>query len=127
MNKVILIGNMTRDVELKYAQSGTAIGDIGIAMNRKFKDKEETVFVNVTAFGKTAENTSQFCKKGSKLLIEGRLHLDEWEDKQSGKRRSKLGVTAENIQFLDTRQAQQAPPQRQEKPSYQQDDSDVPF
>lgn len=127
MNKVILIGNMTRDVELKYAQSGTAIGDIGIAMNRKFKDKEETVFVNVTAFGKTAENTSQFCKKGSKLLIEGRLHLDEWEDKQSGKRRSKLGVTAENIQFLDTRQAQLAPTQRQEQLPSQGADDDIPF
>jgi single-strand DNA-binding protein len=107
-NKVILAGNLTRDPELRYTPKGTAIAKIGLAINRSWKSetgelKEEVTFVDVEAFGRTAENIGQYLKKGRPILIEGRLRLDQWDDKQTGQKRSKLGVVMETFQFLDSK------------------------
>ena len=104
-NKVILAGNLTRDPELRYTPKGTAIAKIGMAVNRTWRTetgetKEEVTFVDVDIFGRTAENVSQYMRKGSPILIEGRLRLDTWDDKQTNQKRSKLGVVAEIVQFL---------------------------
>ena len=106
-NKVILMGNLTRDPELRYTPKGTAVARIGLACNRKWKSetgemKEEVTFVDVDAFGKTAETIGQYLKKGRPILIEGRLRYDTWEDKQTKQKKSKLGVVLENFQFLDS-------------------------
>lgn len=104
-NKVILVGNLTRDPELRYTPKGMAIAKLGIAVNRVWtsesgEKKEETTFVDVDVFGRTAENVAQYLRKGSPLLVEGRLRLDTWEDKQTNQKRSKLSVVAEVVQFL---------------------------
>jgi len=104
-NKVILVGNLTRDPELRYTPKGMAIAKIGLAVNRNWTNeagekKEEVTFVDVDIFGRTAENVAQYMKKGRPILIEGRLRLDQWDDKQTGQKRSKLGVVAETVQFL---------------------------
>jgi single-strand DNA-binding protein len=104
-NKVILVGNLTRDPELRYTPKGTAIAKIGLAVNRKWKSetgemKEEVTFVDVDTFGRTAENVGQYMRKGRPILIEGRLRLEQWDDKQSGQKRSRLSVVAETVQFL---------------------------
>src|SRR5436305_12307862 len=106
-NKVILIGNLTRDPELRYTPKGTAVAKIGLAINRVWRDesgaqKEETTFVDVDAWGKQAETISQYMKKGRPMLVEGRLKLDQWDDKQTNQKRSKLGVVLESFQFLDS-------------------------
>ena len=107
-NKVILIGNLTRDPELRYTPKGVAIAKIGLAVNRAWRDatsgelKEEVTFVDIDAFGKQAETIGQYLKKGSPLMVEGRLRLDSWEDKQTNQKRSKLGVVLESFQFLDS-------------------------
>ena len=106
-NKVILMGNLTRDPEVKYTSGGTAIAKIGMAINRTWTNKEgqkqeETTFVDVDAFGRQAEVIGQYLKKGRPVMIEGRLKLDQWDDKQTGQKRSKLGVTLEGFQFLDS-------------------------
>ncbi len=103
-NKVIMMGNLTRDLELRYAPSGTAIGSSGLAVNRKFKSangeqKEEVCFVDITFFGRTAEVANQYLRKGSKVLIEGRLKFDSWTDQNGGKR-SKHSITVDNMQML---------------------------
>jgi single-strand DNA-binding protein len=107
-NKVILIGNLTRDPELRYTPKGLAIAKIGLAVNRTWRDangesKEETTFVDIDAFGKLAETLGQYMKKGRPLMVEGRLRLDTWEDKQTNQKRSRLGVILESFQFLDFR------------------------
>jgi len=104
-NKVILVGNLTRDPELRYTPKGTAVAKIGLAVNRTWtsesgEKKEEVTFIDVDVFGRTAENVSQYMRKGRPILVEGRLRLDQWDDKQTGQKRSKLGVVAETIQFL---------------------------
>lgn len=104
-NKVILVGNLTRDPELRYTPKGTAIAKIGLAVNRVWtsesgEKKEEVTFVDVDVFGRTAENVGQYMRKGRPILIEGRLRLDQWDDKQTGQKKSKLGVVAETVQFL---------------------------
>ena len=104
-NKVILVGNLTRDPELRYTPKGMAIAKIGMAINRNWtsesgEKKEEVTFVDVDIFGRTAENVAQYMRKGRPILIEGRLRLDQWDDKQTGQKRSKLGVVAETVQFL---------------------------
>jgi single-strand DNA-binding protein len=106
-NKVILAGNLTRDPELRYTPKGTAVAKIGLAMNRQWKDetgqqKEEVTFVDVDAFGRQAEVISQYLKKGRPILVEGRLKLDQWDDKQTNQKRSRLGVVLESFQFLDS-------------------------
>jgi single-strand DNA-binding protein len=104
-NKVILMGNLTRDPELRYTPKGTALAKLGLAVNRRWtsetgETKEEVTFVDVEAWGAQAENISKYMKKGSPLLIEGRLRLDQWDDKQTGQKRSKLVVVCENSRFV---------------------------
>ena len=107
-NKVILAGNLTRDPEKRVTPSGLMIVKLGLAVNRRYttkdgEQKEEVTFVDIDAFGRTAEVIAQYCSKGSGLLVEGRLRLDTWQDKQSGENRSKLGVVLDNFQFLGGR------------------------
>jgi single-strand DNA-binding protein len=106
-NKVILVGNLTRDVELRYTPGGLAISKLGLATNRRYKNqqgeqKEEVCFVDINIFGRTAEVANQYLKKGSKVLIEGRLVLEQWTD-QSGQKRSRHTVTAESMQMMDSK------------------------
>jgi single-strand DNA-binding protein len=107
-NKVILAGNLTRDPELRYTPKGTAIARIGMAINRTWKTetgetKEEVTFVDVDAFGRQAEVIAQYMRKGRPLLVEGRLKLDQWEDKNTHQKQSKLKVTLESFSFIDSR------------------------
>ncbi len=105
-NKVILVGNLTRDIELRYAQSGTGIAKTAIATSRKFtsngEKKEEVCFVDITFFGRSAEVANQYLRKGSKILVEGRLQFEQWVDQNGGKR-SKHSVIVETMQMLDSR------------------------
>lgn len=106
-NKIILVGNLTRDIELRYTQGGTAVASTAIATSRKFKaqdgtQKEEVCFVDITFFGRTGEVANQYLKRGSKVLVEGRLKLDQWTD-QSGGKRSKHSVTVDTMQMLGSR------------------------
>ena len=106
-NKIILAGNLTRDIEIRYTQSGSAIGNTGIATSRKFKSatgeqKEEVLFVDLTFFGRTAEIANQYLRKGSKVLVDGRLKLDQWTA-QDGSKRSRHSVTVENLQMLGSK------------------------
>jgi single-strand DNA-binding protein len=106
LNRVLLIGNLTRDPEMRYTPSGMAVCRVGVAVNRRFKDsktnemREETTFVDVDVWGRQAETANQYLAKGRPVFIEGRLKLDQWEDKQTGQRRSKLGVVCERWQFV---------------------------
>jgi single-strand DNA-binding protein len=105
LNKVFLIGNLTRDPELRVTPKGTAICQFGLAVNRQFKDesgqtRDETTFVDIEAWGKQGELVSKYLTKGSPAMVEGRLKLDQWEDKQSGQKRSKLKIVLDNVQFL---------------------------
>ncbi|MBL8748533.1 MAG: single-stranded DNA-binding protein [Planctomycetes bacterium] len=103
-NKVLLMGNLTRDVELRHTQSGMALAKFGMAINRKWsqngEQKESTCFVDLTAWGRQAELLSQYVKKGSQLFVEGRLEYSTWESQEDGKKRSKLEVVVENFQFM---------------------------
>lgn len=102
-NKVILMGNLTRDPQVRYTPSGTAVTELGLAVNRVWFDKqsnqkkEETTFVDVTLWGRQAEVAGEYLSKGRSVLIEGRLQLDQWEDRESGQKRSKLKVVGENM------------------------------
>lgn len=114
-NKVILIGNLTRDPELRYTPKGMAVARLGMAINRNWKTetgeaREEVTFVDVDAFGRQAETLAQYMKKGSPLLVEGRLRLDTWEDKQTNQKRSKLGVVVEGFQFLGSARGEEGAP-----------------
>ena len=144
-NKVILMGNLTRDPEMRYTPSGTAITKLGLAVNRVWRDtegqqKEETTFVDVDAFGKQAETLGQYMQKGRPILIEGRLKLDQWEDKNTGQNRSRLGVVLARFTFIGSgagqtdggggTQQQSAPPPSQPTegpPADGPGDDDVPF
>lgn len=108
-NKVMIIGNLTRDPEIKYTPKGTAIADIGLAVNRNYttesgEKREEVTFIDVTLWGRVAEIVGEYCKKGRPLFVEGRLQLDSWDDKATGQKRSKLKVVGENIQLLGSRE-----------------------
>lgn len=157
LNKVFLMGRLTRDPEVRYTPSGMAIAKLGLAVNRTWRSQEsrekneETTFIDVDAFGKQAETLGQYLKKGRPVYIEGRLKLDSWEDKQSGQKRSRLGVVLESFQFIDgggtrsgqdfdesgdsgggggTSQGYSPPPPSSTKPSsasFTEDDDDVPF
>ena len=145
-NKVVLVGNLTRDIELRYAQSGSAIANTAIATTRKFTQngerKEEVCFMDITFFGKSAEVVNQYLRKGSKCLVEGRIKFDQWVA-QDGSKRSKHSVIVEQMQMLDSKadaqvaqqqdhtayqpqqpQTQQMPPQQQ---SIYIDDDNIPF
>lgn len=107
-NQVNLIGNLCRDVELKYTPKGTAIGNFSLAVNRKWKTddgetKEEVSFIDCVAFAKSAETLAQYVKKGSPIFLTGRLRQETWDDKTTGKKRSKLGVVVEGFQFLSSK------------------------
>ena len=141
------MGNLTRDPELKHTPKGTAVADIGLAVNRIGKDDagqrtEETTFVDVTFWGRTAETVAQYMSKGRPLYVEGRLKMDAWQDKETGQNRSKLKVIGETFQFLGGReeapanyQAPSAPSQPQQtqqaqsqaQPAAQNDGDDIPF
>jgi single-strand DNA-binding protein len=105
LNKVMIAGNLTRDPELKYTPKGTAVCRVGLALNRTWKTetgekKEEVTFIDVGLFGRAAETVAQYLKKGSAAFFEGRMKLDTWDDKQTGQKRSKLGVIADSFQFI---------------------------
>jgi single-strand DNA-binding protein len=127
-NQVTLLGNITRAVELRYTPAGKAVCDLSIAVNRKWTDDsgqkhEDATFVECSLFGRTAEVAAEYCKKGDPLFIQGRLSLDAWKDRETGKDRSKLKVIGEQIQLLGARPSANAasptgnqPPQRQAAP-----------
>ena len=105
LNKTFLIGNLTRDPELRVTPKGTAVCQFGLAVNRQYKDesgatRDETAFIDIEAWGKQGELCSKYLQKGSLAFIEGRLRFDSWEDKTSGQKRNKLKVVLENVQFL---------------------------
>ncbi len=107
-NKVLLLGNLTRDPEVRYTPKGSAVTDLGIAVNRQYtldngEKREEVTYVDVTFWGRTAEVAGEYLKKGRPIFIEGRLQLDTWDDKQSGQKRSKLKVIGEMMQMLGSR------------------------
>lgn len=133
-NQWIGIGNLTRDPEQRFTPSGTAVANFGMACNRKWKDKqtgemrEEVAFVDVDAWGRLAETCTQYLHKGKLVMVEGRLKTDQWEDKNTGKKRSRLKVTALNVQFLGGRDSKPAAPPAQ--PSGDVDfesGEDIPF
>ncbi|MFM9996477.1 MAG: single-stranded DNA-binding protein [Phycisphaerales bacterium] len=107
-NKVILLGNLTRDIELRHTTGNNAVANVGLAVNRRWKtpegeQREEVTFVDCEAWGRTAEVMAQYLNKGRPVFIEGRLKLDTWQDKESGQNRSKLKVVVESFQFVDSR------------------------
>ena len=154
LNKVMLIGNLTRDPELRHTPKGSAVAEISLAINRNWTNdqgqkQEDTTFVEVTLWGRQAELAQQYLTKGRPVYIEGRLQLDSWDDKDTGKKRSKLRVIGENMQFIDSKpgggggggyserpqQSSAAPQQRSGPPQgasaapaedFQEDD-DIPF
>jgi single-strand DNA-binding protein len=124
-NSVVLVGNVTRDPEVKFLQSGTAVCDLGLAINERVKRGDEWVedvcFVDVTLFGRTAEVAGEYLSKGAPVLIAGRLKYEQWE--KDGQKRSKLKVVAEKLQMLGQRQRSEDSQERQERP---QEQSQVP-
>jgi single-strand DNA-binding protein len=148
-NKVILLGNLTRDPEVRYTPKGTAVADLGLAVNRTYtadngEKREEVTFVDVTFWGRTAEVAGEYLKKGRPVFVEGRLQLDSWDDKQSGQKRTKLKVIGENMQMLGAPRgggsgggdeessgasrssSRPAPPPKAAVPS-EPDDDEIPF
>jgi single-strand DNA-binding protein len=128
VNRVTIIGNLTRDPEIRNTPKGTAVAELGVAINRTWKDdsgnkQEETTFVDVTFWGKQAEVLAQYTKKGDPIYIEGRLQLDTWDDKETGKKRSKLKVTGEQFQFLGRKKGDDARPDQQRSEQASQDPS----
>lgn len=106
-NKVMLMGNLTRDIEIRHTPSNTAVGNFGLAVNRKYKtqsgeQREEVAFIDCEAWGRTAEVMAQYLSRGRPVFIEGRLKFDSWEDKNGGGKRSKLSVVVDNFQFIDS-------------------------
>lgn len=137
-NKVILCGNLVRDPELKYTPNGKAVCKFGIAINRSWttesgEKKEDVTFVDIDCFGRQAEVVAQYLKKGRPLLLEGRLKLDQWDDKQTGQKRSRLGVVMESFSFMDAGKdnasAKPKPATPAAAPAAQSpiDNDDVPF
>lgn len=117
LNKVYLIGNLTRDPDLRYTNSGAGVCNMGMATSRKYttasgEQREDTCFVDVDVWGKQAEACRNYLHRGSPVFVEGRLRLDQWDDSQSGRKMSRLKVTAERVQFISNR-PQGAPPQTQ--------------
>ena len=158
-NKVILVGNLTRDPEVRYTPKGSAVCDLGLAVNRQYsleggEKREEVTFVDVVLWARLAEIAGEYLKKGRPVLIEGRLQLDSWDDKQSGQKRTKLRVVGETMQLLGGRQgggegepdergsssgyssgsggggggrSMSAPPPRSAPRPVEPDDDDIPF
>jgi single-strand DNA-binding protein len=153
-NKVILLGNVTRDPELKYTPKGTAVAQIGLAVNRVYSNEqgekvEEVTFIDIELFGRTAEIANEYLRKGRPVMFEGRLKLDTWDDKQTGQKRSKLKVIGETMQLLGGRDGggggggdeyreggrssappprrPNAPPAKAQDPDLDQPEDDIPF
>lgn len=131
-NKCTLIGNLTREPELRTLPKGTAICQFGIAINRKYKTeagemKEEVTFVDLEAWGKTAELIAKYLKKGSLALFDGRLKLDTWEDKETKQKRQKLKVVVETMQFLDRKPEGTAPATATPAPASEAPSEDIPY
>ena len=142
-NKVILLGNLTRDPEVRYTPKGSAVCDLGIAVNRQYtldsgEKREEVTFVDVVLWSRLAEIAGEYLKKGRPVFIEGRLQLDTWDDKQSGQKRSKLRVIGETMQLLggrppgagggeggESRSGKTTPPPKSEAAA--PDDDEIPF
>jgi len=144
-NRIILVGNLTRDPELRYMPNGGAVCTTGIATNRKFKKQdgsqgEEVCFVDITFFGRTAEVANQYLRRGKKILVEGRLKLDQWTDQNGGKR-SKHSVVVDNMQMLDSKNSNDgsgynqnntsggnynAPQESYKQPAVQQQSDNIP-
>ncbi|TDU71227.1 single-strand DNA-binding protein [Prosthecobacter fusiformis] len=108
LNKVMLIGNLTRDPEVRYTPKGSAVCDMAIAVNRRYltesgERQEEVTYLDIVLWGKQAELAGQYLAKGRSIFIEGRLQMDTWEDKATGQKRSKIKIVAENMQFLDSK------------------------
>jgi single-strand DNA-binding protein len=121
LNKVMLIGNLTRDPEIKYTPKGTAIAAFGMAVNRNYttetgEKREEVTFIDIEAYARVAEVIGEYCHKGEPIYIEGRLKLDQWDDKQSGQKRSKMKVICETMQLLGGKRENQASPAREHAP-----------
>lgn len=116
-NKVILLGNLTRDPEVRYTPSGAAVASFAIAVNRKYKQGEETKdevsYIDIVVFGKTAENCGQYLNKGDAILVEGRLQQRRWDDKDSGQKRSKVEVVAQIVNFMPKKNTGQASGQQE--------------
>ena len=151
VNKVILIGNVTRDPEVKFTPKGSAVADLGLAINRNYtldngEKREETTFVDVELWGRLAEIAGEYAKKGRPIYIEGRLRMDTWEDKTSGQKRSRMKVVGENLQLLGGRppgagggeeegggqhesrpQRTSRPAPTQQPPRSSEPDDDIPF
>jgi single-strand DNA-binding protein len=133
-NKVILIGNLTRDPELRYTNKGTAFTKLGLAINRSWttesgEKKEEVTFVDVDVFARAAENAAQYLRRGRSVMVEGRLKLDQWDDKQTGQKKSRLSVVSESIQYLGPKQDSDAAQRSAEapQPDAPPDGDEVPF
>jgi len=141
-NRVVLMGNLTRDPEVRHLASGTAVAELGMAVNEKYKTKDgetkdATMFVDVVVWGRQAETTGEYLTKGSPVLIEGKLQLDQWENKE-GEKRSKIKVRADRIVFMGSRSdaddngghrpgREQKPPGVPDRPLPQDDDENLPF
>ena len=131
-NRVILLGNLTRDCEIRYTPNGTAVASFSLALNRKFKQGEETKdevsYFDVVVFGKTAENCGKYLGKGDAVLIEGRLQQRRWEEKEGGQKRSKVEVVAQSVTFMPKKNAGQAGQQEHApEPEQPVDSGDIPF
>jgi single-strand DNA-binding protein len=149
LNRVLLIGNLTRDPEIRYTPKGTAVADVGLAINRVLNTeegerREEVTYVDVVLWARLAEIADQYLKKGRPVFIEGRLQLDSWDDKQTGQKRSRLRVVAENMQLLGSRSESEAAasttprrspgpaapaprPQQPKDPDLDAEPDDIPF
>lgn len=139
-NRVLLLGNVTRDPEVRYTPKGSAVCDLGVAVNRAYttdsgEKREEVTFVDVTLWGRTAEVASEYLKKGRPVFIEGRLQMDTWDDKQTGQKRTRLRVVADNMQLLGGRPSggaesgesrQTSAPPKKSGPS-EPDEDEIPF
>ena len=140
MNKVILIGNLTRDPEVRYSPKGVAIAQIGFALNETRTDeqgnkKQKSMFIDLVAFGKRAETMAQYLRKGAKIAVEGKLDQQTWDDKQTGQKRTKIQIIVDNFDFCDSKQGQDRqraaeapqPDPVEDKPATTGDDEDLPF
>jgi len=134
-NRVILLGNLTRDPEVRYIPSGTAVASFAIAVNRRYKQgdemKDEVSYIDIVVFGKTAENCGQYLNKGDAILVEGRLQQRRWDDKDSGQKRSKVEVVAQTVNFMPKRSGQGtgAGGKHDQEPAPEPpvDEGDIPF
>jgi single-strand DNA-binding protein len=134
-NKVILMGNLTRDPEVRYTPNGSAVANFAIAVNRKYKQgdetREEVSYIDIVVFGKQAENCGQYLNKGDAALIEGRLQQRRWDDKDTGQKRSKVEVAAQSVTFMPKRQSSggsgSGQSQAEQAPEAPVDEGDIPF